>query len=101
MAGDQRPFVADVLGEPSLNGHGSPYRAHVHHGADSKSDVDREATRYLSAATQLNLKYARFVVRNVVDESLRGVGLPQVRMWWWLRAGHWQPSGAARCGMPS
>ena len=74
MAGDQRPFVADVLGEPSLNGHGSPYGAHVHHGADSKSDVDREATRYLSAATQLNLKYARFVVRNVVDESLRGVG---------------------------
>jgi hypothetical protein len=46
----------------------------VHRGMDSKSDVDREATRYLSAATQLDLKYARFVVRNVVDETLRGVG---------------------------
>jgi hypothetical protein len=42
--------------------------------ADSKSDVDREATRYLCAATQLDLKYARFVVRNIVDESLRDVG---------------------------
>ena len=74
MNEDQRPFVAEMPGAPSLNGHGSHYRAHVHHGADSKSDVDKETTRYLSAATQLDLKYARFVVRNVVDESLRGVG---------------------------
>ena len=76
MAGteDQRPFVVRALDEQSLNGHGGPYLGRVHRGTDSKSDVDREATRYLSAATQLDLKYARFVVRNVVDETLRGVG---------------------------
>lgn len=83
--------VSGVLGEPSLNGHGRPYLGRVHHGADSKSDVDREATRYLSAATQLDLKYARFVVRNVVDETLRGWAPLQAPTSWSLPAGRFRP----------
>lgn len=71
----QRPFVAEMPDGPSMNGHGGLYRDPGHESVDSKPDVDREATRYLSAATQLDLKYARFVVRNVIDESLRGVGV--------------------------
>jgi hypothetical protein len=57
-----------------MNGHGSP-QGHV--GADSdelsRPDTDREATRYLSAATHLDLKYAELVARGVVGESLRAL----------------------------
>jgi hypothetical protein len=74
VEGAQQPLAVEIPGGPSLNGHGAPYVDPAHESVDSKSDVDREATRYLSAATQLDLKYARFVVRNIVDESLRGVG---------------------------
>lgn len=48
---------------------------------------DREATRYLSAATQLNLAYAQKVVDKVINERLRalaptfGVDVPVVARW--------------------
>lgn len=37
------------------------------------ADIDWETTRYLSAATQLDLRYARFVVRRIIGEPLRAV----------------------------
>ncbi|HTX25995.1 MAG TPA: hypothetical protein VME19_03120 [Streptosporangiaceae bacterium] len=48
---------------------------------------DREATRYLSAATQIDIKYAENVVDRVVNERLRalaptfGVDVPVVAKW--------------------
>jgi hypothetical protein len=42
------------------------------HG-DSLDESNWEATRYLAAATQLNLKYARDVVRDIIGEPFRAV----------------------------
>lgn len=48
---------------------------------------DREATRYLSAATQLDIEYAKSVVDRVMNERFRalaptfGVDIPVVAMW--------------------
>jgi hypothetical protein len=49
--------------------------------------TDQETTRYLSAATQLDIKFARGVVGGVVDEKFRalaptyGIDIPVVAMW--------------------
>jgi hypothetical protein len=54
---------------------------------DPKETADREATRYLSAATQINIDYARNVVDSVLNEQLRalaptfGVDIPVVVKW--------------------
>ena len=40
---------------------------------DSPDETDWEATRYLAAATQLDLKYARSVVRQIIGEPFRAV----------------------------
>ena len=76
--------------EPSVNGHklSADFAA-----ADiaavktlGRSD-DREATRYLSAATQLDIWYARAVVKKVMNERFRalapafGIDVPVVTMW--------------------
>ena len=76
--------------EPSVNGHklSADFAA-----ADiaavktlGRSD-DREATRYLSAATQLDIGYARAVVKKVMNERFRalaptfGIDVPVVTMW--------------------
>jgi len=48
---------------------------------------DREATRYLSAATQIDIKYAESVVRRVINEPFRslaptfGVDVSVVAKW--------------------
>ena len=42
------------------------------HG-DSLDESNREATRYLAAATQLDLKYARLVVSEIIREPFRAV----------------------------
>ena len=39
----------------------------------SLDDIDWETTRYLSAATQLELPYARYVVRGIIGEPFRAV----------------------------
>ena len=41
--------------------------------ADSLDETDWETTRYLAAATQLDLKYARSVVNQIVGEPFRAV----------------------------
>ena len=35
--------------------------------ADSLSETDWETTRYLAVATQLNLRYARFVISQIIS----------------------------------
>ena len=67
-------FIADRPAEPA----GEPA---------AKETADREATRYLSAATQVNIEYAEIVVKRVVSEQLRalaptfGVNVPVVVRW--------------------
>ena len=39
----------------------------------SRQDMDRETTRYLSAATQLDVIYAEAVVRKVINEPIRAL----------------------------
>ena len=41
--------------------------------SESLSETDWETTRYLAAATQLNLRYARFVVGQIIGEPFRAV----------------------------
>jgi len=41
--------------------------------ADSLDEIDWETTRYLAAATQLDLRYARLVVSGIVGEPFRAV----------------------------
>jgi hypothetical protein len=51
------------------------------------TSTDREATRYLSAATQINIRYAETVVSKVINEPFRalaptfGVDVPVVTKW--------------------
>jgi hypothetical protein len=53
----------------------------------SRQDLDRETTRYLSAATQLDVEYASAVVRKVINEPIRalapayGVDVAAVTRW--------------------
>ena len=90
------PYDAAPPVPPSVNGHGPPAD-----GADSphldqaggcvwrysRQDIDRETTRYLSAATQLDVKYALEVVRKVINEPIRalapayGVDVAVVTRW--------------------
>jgi hypothetical protein len=94
---DAIPFDTAPPVPPSVNGHGPPPD-----GADSprhpdqsegrvwrysRQDLDRETTRYLSAATQLDVKYASAVVRKVISEPIRalapayGVDVAAVTRW--------------------
>jgi hypothetical protein len=56
-------------------------------GAPANSGTDRETTRYLSAATQLNIDFARNIIKEVVGEKFRalaptyGIDIPVVAMW--------------------
>lgn len=67
-----------------LDGHAIGVTATALHAGESP---DREATRYLCAATQLDTKYAEDVVDRVVNERLRalaptfGVDVPVVVKW--------------------
>ena len=68
---------------PSVNGRGPPAdgadSAHLDQAGGcvwrySRQDMDRETTRYLSAATQLDVGfYASEVVRKVIDEPIRAL----------------------------
>jgi hypothetical protein len=75
--------------DTSLNGHG---RAAIRgttgaEGGAERDDIDREATRYLSAATHVDVSYAETVVSRVMNESFRalaptfGVDVPVVAKW--------------------
>jgi len=75
--------------DPSLNGHGSAAGGGAT-GAQAgarRDGIDREATRYLSAATQVDVSYAEAVVSEVMNEPFRalaptfGVDVPVVVKW--------------------
>jgi hypothetical protein len=68
---DTRPFAAP-LPPGSGNGHRSSAGIDSLHYY-SPRDNDRETTRYLSAATQISLDYARRVVRRVIHEPYRAL----------------------------
>jgi hypothetical protein len=75
--------------EPSVNGHGNVTGAGPPGApAQARRDgIDREATRYLSAATQIDIGYAEAVVSRVMNEPFRalaptfGVDVPVVVRW--------------------
>ncbi|HEX7961592.1 MAG TPA: hypothetical protein VF493_16850 [Terriglobales bacterium] len=74
MSAAQKPYQPHVPGGEWSNGSGDASDGYANlYAEDSRSDVDLEATRYLSAATHLSPEYANFVVRNVVAPSLRAL----------------------------
>jgi hypothetical protein len=76
-----------------LNGHNTPVSDLIDETgtvgvpAKSASPDNREATRYLAAATHLDIRYAEFVVNEVLNERFRalaptfGVNVPVVARW--------------------
>jgi|SRR5579859_557821 len=75
--------------DPSLNGHEKVAAAGLTDGSSGlrRDGIDREATRYLSAATQLDNSYAETVVSRVMNEPFRalaptfGIDVPVVAKW--------------------
>jgi hypothetical protein len=89
--GAEMKNTQEFSGHPdrSLNGHG---RAAGDGAAGAlagarRDGIDREATRYLSAATQVDVSYAEAVVSEVMNEPFRalaptfGVDVPVVAKW--------------------
>src|ERR1700728_4599652 len=70
---ETRPFTPPPPPPSASNGHANPTGLHGHLHYYSQHDNDREATRYLSAATQMSLRYARAVVAQVVHEPYRAL----------------------------
>jgi hypothetical protein len=68
---ETRPFTPAT--PEASNGHANAQGAHSHLHYYSQRDNDREATRYLSAATQISLDYAKRVVDRVVHEPYRAL----------------------------
>ena len=68
---ETRPFTLPP--PPTSNGHANSNGLHRHLHYYSQHDNDRETTRYLSAATQINPNYARAVVARVVHEPYRAL----------------------------
>ncbi len=68
---ETRPFTPST--PETSNGHANAQDPHSHLHYYSQRDNDRETTRYLSAATQINLDYARRVVARVVHEPYRAL----------------------------
>src|SRR5271155_614434 len=71
---DHGPQLLPHLAAQSANGHA---RRDEHRGTTpggwSLQDIDLETTRYLSAATQLQVEYAEHVVSRVIGEPLRAL----------------------------
>lgn len=70
---ETRPFTPSASRPENGNGHATTQsvRHHLHHY--SQRDDDRETTRYLSAATLIDLDYARSVVARVIHEPYRAL----------------------------
>jgi hypothetical protein len=68
---------AGASGEPPIEPEGPEPALGVSDSADgtaeSLSETDWETTRYLAVETQLNLRYARFVVSQIIGEPFRAV----------------------------
>jgi hypothetical protein len=70
---ETRPFTPPTPQPETGNGNANAEGLHSHLHYYSQRDNDRETTRYLSAATQINLHYARRVVARVVHEPYRAL----------------------------
>jgi hypothetical protein len=70
---ETRPFTPPAPTPPNGNGHPNAHGLRDHLNYYSQHDNDRETTRYLSAATQINPDYARAVVARVVYEPYRAL----------------------------
>lgn len=70
---ETRPFTPPPPQPSNGNGRANPQDLRDHLNYYSQRDNDRETTRYLSAATQINLDYARAVVARVVHEPYRAL----------------------------
>jgi hypothetical protein len=70
---ETRPFTPPPPPPANGNGHANPNDLRDHLNYYSQRDNDRETTRYLSAATQISLEYARAVVARVVHEPYRAL----------------------------
>jgi hypothetical protein len=66
--GTERDEASDEIGESASEPDSS-----LDASGDSLDETDWETTRYLAAATQLDLKYARYVVSQIVGEPFRSV----------------------------
>jgi hypothetical protein len=69
---DQLEFDVDSLGDRAL-GEDHGRSSQVELGPGDLGEIDWEATRYLAAATQLDLDYARQVIRRIIGEPIRAV----------------------------
>jgi hypothetical protein len=67
------PFPSQAPPPEAGNGHANSQVLHSHLHYYSQHDNDRETTRYLSAATQVDLDYARRVIARVVYEPYRAL----------------------------
>ncbi len=76
------PYEPASSEPPVLNGHGGisghsanppTDRARAPVWRYSRQDMDRETTRYLSAAAQLDVEYATKVVRKVINDPIRAL----------------------------
>ena len=70
---ETRPFTPPPPPPETSNGDANSEGPHGHLHYYSHRDDDRETTRYLSAATQVDLKYAKKVVVRVVHERYRAL----------------------------
>ncbi len=73
MSSACRDGDAEHQAAPSLNGHAGPRLGSAFRTEEAKQEVDWETTRYLAAATQFDLRYARLVVRRIVGEPFRAI----------------------------
>ena len=57
--------------DPSINGHGKVAGAGLTEvsAQERRAGIDRDATRYLAAATQLSVPYAENVVSKVMNDA--------------------------------
>jgi hypothetical protein len=70
---ETRPFTPPTPPPETGNGLANSQDLHSQLHYYSQRDNDRETTRYLSAATQIDLDYARRVVARVVHEPYRAL----------------------------
>jgi hypothetical protein len=70
---ETRPFTPPTPSPETGNGEANSRGTYGHLHYYSQRDNDRETTRYLSAATQISLEYARSVVARVVHEPYRAL----------------------------
>lgn len=84
---EHRSYMNTLNGHKLANELIDSYSLKVAPGPGATETADREATRYLSAATQINVEYAKSVIDRIVNEHLKalaptfGIDVPVVVKW--------------------